>query len=96
MEYTTWRCSWLVKGTPRWVLEAWAEDPEFEWYPEEPGDLVSECGAEVTELANGWRCAAGHSHFVDAEYFDDEELAGIAAAHLPLPANARRINGDPV
>jgi hypothetical protein len=34
MEYTTWRCSWLVKGTPRWVLEAWAEDPEFEWYPE--------------------------------------------------------------
>lgn len=96
MESTTWRCNWLVKGTPRWVTEAWAEDPEFEWYPDSPSDLVSECGAEVTELPNGWRCAAGHSHTDDAEYYDDDELDGIAKARLPLPANAHRMDGTPV
>lgn len=95
-EHTT-HCTWLIRGIPRWVLEAYAEsDGEFEWHPDSPSDLISECGAEVTELPNGWRCAAGHSHFNDAEYFDDEELAGMAADRLPLPANAHRMDGTPV
>lgn len=90
------KCRWLVHGTPRWVTEAWAADPEFEWYPEEPGDLISECGAEVTDLPNGWRCAAGHSHFADTEYYDDDEVQGLQNAHLPFAPNAARIDGSPI
>jgi hypothetical protein len=92
------KCRWLVHGTPRWVLEAYASDEtgEFEWYPEEPGDLVSECGADVTDHDNGWSCAAGHSHFHDVEYFDDDEVTGMRAAHLPFPTNAARMDGSPL
>jgi hypothetical protein len=89
-------CNWLVQGTPRWVLEAWEKDADFEWWPDSPGDLISECGAEVVELPNGWRCAAGHSHFNDVEYFDDDEAAGMRQNRLPFPANAARIDGSAV
>lgn len=82
-------CGWLVERREEYYLGS-----DYGW---EMGELaIVPCGAEVTELENGWRCAAGHSHFADAEYFDDEELAGMADRHLPLPANARRINGSPV
>ena len=94
------RCGWLVEGTPRWVTEAWAKqeagDPayeDFEWFPEEPGDCITECGAEVTDFDNGWRCAAGHSHFSGVEYYDDDEIAGLARRGLPLAPNAARMDG---
>jgi hypothetical protein len=79
------RCTWLVEG---WPIDA----PEG-WYPDSPSDLIRECGARVTSTDEGWECAAGHSHFHDAEYFDDEEIAGMAQRGIVPPANARRIDG---
>lgn len=81
-------CTWLVEGYP-------IDAPEG-WYPDSPEDLIRPCGAEVTDFDNGWRCAAGHSHFVNVEYFDDEEIAGMARRGIALPANARRIDGTAV
>ena len=62
-------------------------------FPEEPGDCITECGAEVTDFDNGWRCAAGHSHFSGVEYYDDDEIAGLARRGLPLAPNAARMDG---
>jgi hypothetical protein len=87
------RCTWLVHGTPRWVEEAYAEVEDFEWYPDSPSDLVSECGAPIVRTDRGWECEAGHSHFHDAEYFDDDEVAGMAARGIALPANALGMDG---
>jgi hypothetical protein len=89
-------CTWLIHGTPRWVNEAYDADPDFGWYPDSPSDLISECGADVTRTDEGWECAAGHSHFYGAEYFDDEEIAGMTQRGIALPANARRIDGAAV
>ena len=88
MNTETSRCTWLVEGYPTNAPEG--------WYPDSPSDLISECGAEVTYVDGGWECAAGHSHFHDAEYFDDEEIAGMARRGLALPANARRIDGSSI
>ena len=82
-------CGWLVQRREDYFL---GED--YGW---EMGELaIVPCGAAVTEHPNGWECAAGHSHFGGVEYFDDDEVAGMAAAGLPLPANARRMDGSPV
>ena len=59
----TTRCLWLVRGVPAWVDEAYAEDPYFEWHPDSPEDLISECGAKVTHTDEGWECERGHNYF---------------------------------
>lgn len=75
-----------------WLVEGWPDDAPEDWYPDSPSDLIRECGAPVTELSNGWRCAGGHSHFNDVEYFDDDEIAGCRM----FPASAVNMRGVPI
>ena len=96
-------CLWVIYGTPRSVQEAFdrraAGDPEYEeydWYPDFPSDLVSDCGAEVTYHEHGWSCAAGHSHDDRLEYYDDDEVEMRRTAGLPFPDNAVNADGSPI
>lgn len=86
-------CDWLVhKHTHDGACEydeQWGECGACAPFIE--GPLVVECGAPVTELSHGWECEAGHSHYYNAEYFDHDEIAGMAARGISLPANARPI-----
>lgn len=75
-----WSCSWLVK----------------DGYTEDGDAVVIDCGAVSVGFDNGFACAAGHSHLSNAEYFDDDEIAGARHAGHSLPANARHIDGRPV
>lgn len=85
----THTCGWLVERQEEYYL-----GDEYGW---ELGELaIVPCGAEVTELPNGWECAAGHSHFYNVEYYDDDEIAGLAARNLPLAPNAARMDGSPI
>ena len=67
-----------VDGT---IIHEW--DGSFRWV---------ECGAPVTETDRGWHCEAGHSHDNEAQYFDEDEIAG----RFWFPANALRMDGSPV
>ena len=94
-------CLWLIYGTPRRVQEAFdkrdAGDPayeDYEWYPDSPGDFVSECGAEVTYTDHGWTCTAGHSHDDRLEYYDNDEVEMRRLQGIPFPDNAVRIDGS--
>ena len=64
--------------------------------PYEDGPQHVECGATVTDLPNGWECAAGHGHVGDAEYYDDDEIVAAVESGRSLPANARRMDGSAV
>lgn len=81
-------CDWMVQGYP-------TDAPEG-WYPDFPSDLVRPCGAKVTILPNGWECEAGHAHYSDAEYYDDEEIAVLKKRGIALAPNARRMDGTPI
>ncbi len=93
-------CSWLVQESGHrgecYIPEELGWCVICEGIAEDGGIVIVECGAAVTEHPNGWECAAGHSHFSGVEYFDDDEVAGAAAAGRSLPANARRMDGSPV
>lgn len=59
-------CGWLIEKREEYFLS-----DEDGW---ELGEIVHvPCGAEVTELPNGWRCAVGHGHITGVEYFDEDE-----------------------
>lgn len=57
-------CSWLVE---RKHITPWTpmSDEEDMWGPDEyeAEAVIEDCGAEVTEIEDGWRCAAGHHHY---------------------------------
>ena len=96
-EHEPHTCGWLVK-TSNHPGECYPDDEvgyctRCEEWAENGGWGIVECGAPVTELPNGWECAAGHSHLNDVEYYDDEEIAGLARRGLPLAPNAARMDG---
>ncbi len=76
------RCMWLVERR----LD-WEDGPEWR---------LQDCGAPVTYTDRGWHCEAGHSHYSDVEYFDDDEVAARWQSGRPFPANAARMDGTPL
>ena len=93
-------CGWLIESSQH-PGECYPDDEvgyctSCEAWAENGGWGIVECGAAVTEHPNGWECEAGHSHFSGVEYFDDDEVAGRQRAGIPMPANARRMDGSPV
>ena len=88
-------CSWLIETNTHpgdcYPDEEYGVCQGCEMWWENGGRGIVECGASVTEHPNGWECEAGHSHYYGAEYFDEEEIAGMAARGISLPPNARPI-----
>lgn len=83
-------CGDLYHGYPAWLADA-QDDEDFDgWYPDSPSDLIQTCKALRVQFDNGSACTAGHTHFNDAEYFDDEEIEAARRGHFLLPSNARR------
>lgn len=78
-EQTLWACSWLINT-------GWNEDGE---------EVIQECGSACVGMDNGFACEDGHRHFDYGtfEYFDADEIAGMANAHVPFPANSRAMSG---
>ena len=96
MEQTT--CGWLVE-TSEHPGECYPDDELgyctlCEGWAENGGWGIVECGAHVTDLGNGWECEAGHSHYYGAEYFDEDEVAGMRRAGYAFPANALAMDGS--
>lgn len=97
-EHEIHTCGWLVQqyghnGACEFD-EEWGECVHCAPFVE--GPCIVKCGAPVTEHPNGWECEAGHSHYHDVEYYDDEELAGITRSGYPVATNARRMDGSPL
>jgi hypothetical protein len=88
-------CTWLIQAPPAWVRRAMAAGEDCEWYPDSPGDLVNECGANVVVTPIGWECENGHSHYSHFEYFEAEEVERLTLMGT-LPANARYIDGSEI
>ena len=81
-------CGTLYEGYP-----TWASDPECDWFPDSPSDLIQECNYLAVRQGNRRFCQCGHEHDYEGEYYDEEELAGMAqAGHLPA-ANAYTMDG---
>lgn len=86
----------LTAPTCDWMVEGYPTDAPEGWYPDFPSDLVRPCGAKVIILSDGWECEAGHSHYPDAEYYTDDEIAVLKERGIALAPNARRMDGTPV
>lgn len=73
-------CSWLVA---------------YE-YTEDGDRIIQDCGAAAVSLDNGFVCENGHRHFDYGtfEYFDEDEIAGMARNSIPFAANARSMAGN--
>jgi len=91
------RCTWVVERP--WDIEE-LTDEEDQWGPTGPWEdglpNLQDCGALVTYTDRGWHCEAGHSHYSDVEYFDDDEVAARWQSGRPFPANAARMDGTPL
>lgn len=81
-------CGDLYYGMPAFTL-----DPNYEgdWYADSPDDMIQTCTAPRVGMDNGSICAAGHTHFCDAEYYSQDEAEAVVKAGHSLAHNARII-----
>lgn len=89
--YSVSPCSWLVQAPP-----VWASDPDSDWYPDSPADLVRDCGAPLVATDRGWECLHGHSHVSGAQYFEEEEVRHLMQDGYLVPQDALFMDGRPV